>query len=164
MRNSVESLRHSLYQIIYQSNTPAGRGFDIALILCILASVAVIVLDSVAELNRRYGEYFLMAEWGFTSLFTVEYLVRILCIHKPHKYIFSFYGIIDLLAIVPFYLSLFISGSHYLQVIRILRVLRVFQPGIQLQNRPFSGSSGSSNWSASSISPTCCSTPCGRAA
>lgn len=127
MPNRLETLRHSLYQIIYQSNTPAGRGFDIALIVCILASVGVIVLDSVAEFNQRYGAQLALAEWSFTILFTLEYFVRILCIHKPSKYIFSFYGLIDLLAIVPFYLGLFVSGSHYLQVIRILRVLRVFR-------------------------------------
>ncbi len=127
MRSRVEELRHSLYTIIYQANTPAGKGFDILLILCILASVLVMVLDSVASLNQRHGEFFLLAEWFFTGLFTVEYVLRIFCIHKPSKYIFSFYGIIDLLAIVPFYLSLFISGTHYLQVVRILRVLRVFR-------------------------------------
>lgn len=127
MRNRIETLRHNLYRIIYQSYTPAGRWFDIALIVCILASVLAIVLDSVADISLHYGELLFAAEWFFTAIFTVEYILRIFCIHRPSKYIISFYGIIDLLAILPSYFSLFIPGSHYLQVIRILRVLRVFR-------------------------------------
>lgn len=127
MRQRIETLRHTLYQVIYQAHTPAGRGFDIALILCILASVLTIVLDSVSDISQQYGEQLFLAEWIFTLLFTVEYILRILCIHRPIKYITSFYGFIDLLAIAPSYISLFIPGSHYLQVIRILRVLRIFR-------------------------------------
>jgi voltage-gated potassium channel len=127
MRGRVETFRHELYVIIYRSDTPAGRWFDVGLIVCILASATVIVLDSVAEINRRHGDLLLTAEWIFTALFTLEYLLRIFCIHRPFKYISSFYGIIDLLAIAPSYLSLLVPGSHYLQVVRILRVLRVFR-------------------------------------
>lgn len=127
MRTPIENLRHTLYLIIYQSHTPAGRGFDIALIILILASVLTIVLDSVAEISQQYREQFVTAEWVFTILFTIEYILRIFCIHRPLKYMVSFYGLIDLLSIVPSYISLFIPGSHYLQVIRILRVLRVFR-------------------------------------
>lgn len=127
MRDRIESLRHTLYRIIYQSNTPAGRGFDIALLFCILAGVIVVIVDSVAELNQKYGELLFQAEWFFTILFTIEYVLRIFCIHRPFKYIFSFYGIIDLLSIAPTYISLFLPGTHYLQAIRILRVLRIFR-------------------------------------
>lgn len=127
MKTRIETLRHTLYQVIYQSHTPSGRGFDIALIILILASVLTIILDSVADISRQYGDQFVIAEWVFTTLFTIEYLLRIFCIHRPFKYILSFYGLIDLLAILPSYVSLIIPGSHYLQVIRILRVLRVFR-------------------------------------
>jgi voltage-gated potassium channel len=127
VRTRIEAIRHTLYQVIYQSHTPAGKGFDIALMIVILASVLIIVLDSVAEISQQYGELLAAAEWLFTTLFTIEYILRIFCIHRPLKYIASFYGIIDLLSIVPSYISLFIPGSHYLQVIRIMRVLRVFR-------------------------------------
>jgi len=127
MRERIETLRHNLYQIIYQANTPAGKGFDIALIILIMLSVLTISLDSVAEFSRQYGELFITAEWVFTILFSIEYILRIFCIHRPFKYIFSFYGLIDLLSIIPSYLSLFIPGTHYLQIIRILRVLRIFR-------------------------------------
>ncbi|WP_340122761.1 ion transporter [Methylobacter svalbardensis] len=126
-RTRIETFRHTLYQIIYQANTPAGKGFDIALMILILISVLTITLDSVADISQRYGEQLATAEWVFTTLFTVEYILRIFCIHRPIKYIISFYGLIDLLAIVPSYLGIFISDSHYLQVIRILRVLRIFR-------------------------------------
>ncbi len=85
------------------------------------------IVDSVAEINQQYGKQLLIAEWFFTVLFTIEYGLRIFCVHKPFKYIFSFYGLIDLLAIMPTYVSLLVPGTHYLQVIRILRILRIFR-------------------------------------
>ncbi len=127
MRNRIETWRHTLYAVIYQANTPAGRGFDIALIICILASVLTIVLDSVAEISQKHGELLFATEWVFTAIFTAEYILRIFCIPRPFKYVFSFYGVIDLLAILPSYFSLFMPGSQYLLVIRILRVLRIFR-------------------------------------
>ena len=127
MADRIESVRRELYIIIFQSHTPAGRWFDIGLILCVLTSSAIIIFDSVAEINQQYGEQLLLAEWCFTGLFTLEYLLRIFCTHRPSKYIFSFFGAIDLLAILPSYASLFLPGSHYLQIVRILRVLRIFR-------------------------------------
>ena len=127
MRNRIETLRHNLYQVIYQAQTPAGRWFDIILIIGILASVLTIVLESVADISQQYGELLFTAEWVFTAIFTVEYILRIFCIPRPFKYVFSFYGVIDLLAILPSYFSLFMPGSQYLLVIRILRVLRIFR-------------------------------------
>lgn len=127
MKTRIEVIKHSLYKIIYQANTPAGKLFDLVLIVSILVSVLAIILDSVAEINQHYGKLFFLIDWFFTFLFSLEYLLRIFCIHKPWKYIFSFFGLIDLMSIVPSYASLLFPGSHYLQVIRILRVLRIFR-------------------------------------
>jgi voltage-gated potassium channel len=127
MEKRIEALRHKLYQVIYQAHTPAGRVFDVVLIISILISVLTIILDSVTEINQQYSKALYIIDWVFTILFTVEYLLRIFCIHRPLKYITSFYGIIDLLSIVPSYIGFFIPGSRYLQVIRILRVLRIFR-------------------------------------
>ena len=119
--------RKKLHDIIFEADTPAGKWFDILLMIAILLSVLVVMLDSVDSLNARYGKIFYYTEWVLTILFTIEYILRIIAVKKPSSYIFSFYGIIDFLAILPTYLSLFISGSHYLIVIRILRLLRVFR-------------------------------------
>jgi len=127
MHHPQATLRLQLYTIIFQSHTNAGRWFDIALLFCIFASATMVILDSVAAINQEYGRQLLLAEWFFTILFTVEYGLRIFCVHRPLKYIFSFYGVIDFLSIVPTYISFFIPGTHYLQIIRILRVLRVFR-------------------------------------
>ncbi|WP_020410502.1 ion transporter [Hahella ganghwensis] len=120
-------LRQKLYIIIFHANTPLGKAFDIALIAGILISVLTVMLDSVKALHEQYGNWFMVAEWTFTILFTIEYLVRIYCIERPIRYIFSFYGIVDLISILPSYLSLLIPGSQYWLVVRILRVLRVFR-------------------------------------
>ena len=108
-------------------DTPAGKLFDVLLIWAILLSVTVVFLESISVLKTDYGELFNLLEWIFTILFTIEYLLRIIGVRKPAKYIFSFYGVVDFLAIVPTYLSLIITGSQYLLVIRILRLLRVFR-------------------------------------
>ena len=121
------SLKSKLYDIIFESDTPAGKGFDLLLIVSILLSVIVVSLDSVAYYHERYGDFLYAMEWFFTILFTMEYFLRIYCIGRPVLYIRSFFGIIDLLAIVPTYISLFIPVSRYLTVIRILRVLRIFR-------------------------------------
>ena len=121
------SFRKKLGNIIFESDTPAGKAFDVILLVAILLSVIVVLLDSVASYHEKLGEFFYILEWAFTIIFTIEYFLRIYTAHKPLKYIFSFYGIIDLLAILPSYLSVFLVGSHYLVVIRILRLLRVFR-------------------------------------
>ena len=121
------SLKTKLYDIIFESDTPAGKSFDLLLIFSILISVLVVSIDSVAHYNEKYGELLYLLEWLFTILFTVEYFLRIYCIGKPVLYMRSFYGIIDFLAIVPTYISLFLPASRYLSVIRILRVLRIFR-------------------------------------
>lgn len=113
--------------IIFGTETPAGRLFDLILIISILLSVFCVMLDSIIELKKVYGLFFYSIEWVFTILFTAEYLLRIITIRLPHSYIFSFFGVIDLLSLIPSYLSLILPGAQVLSVIRILRVLRVFR-------------------------------------
>ena len=120
-----KNLKAKLYEIIFESDTPAGKGFDLLLIVSILVSVIVVFLDSVHYYNQRYGEVLYFLEWTFTILFTIEYFLRIYSIGNPVKYIYSFFGIIDLLSIIPTYISIFVPASRYLSVIRILRVLRI---------------------------------------
>ncbi len=119
--------RNKLYEIIFEADTPAGKWFDIFLLWAILISVLVVFLESISELRSSYGDIFYYLEWFFTILFSIEFILRIISTKKPFGYIFSFYGIIDVLAILPTYLSLVIAGSQYLLVIRILRLLRVFR-------------------------------------
>jgi len=121
------SLRLRLRHIVFGTDTPAGRGFDLLLIITILASVLAVMLDSVQSLHQRYGDLFYALEWLFTLLFTAEYLLRLWISDGPRRYARSFYGIVDLLSILPTYLSLLIPGANYLLTIRILRVLRIFR-------------------------------------
>ena len=120
-------IKDDLRKLIFGTETISGRLFDILLIVAIISSVLVVMLDSVLEYHNSYGDIFLKAEWIFTILFTIEYLLRIYCIRLPSSYMFSFFGIIDLLAILPTYISLIIPGAAVFSVIRILRVLRVFR-------------------------------------
>ena len=122
-----ETYRKKIYRIIFGTDTPAGQYFDIALIYLILLSVVAIILDSIESVNSEYGLWLFRLEWLFTVLFSVEYLMRIYSSPKPLHYIFSFYGIVDLLSIVPTYLALFVPGASYWLVVRLLRVLRVFR-------------------------------------
>ncbi|MCJ7554301.1 MAG: ion transporter [Ignavibacteriaceae bacterium] len=119
--------RVRMYEIIFEADTREGKLFDIILIWCIILSVLVVFLESINELGVKYSFYFHLFEWIFTILFSVEYILRLMSVKRPHRYAFSFYGIVDFLAIVPTYLSLLIAGSQYLLVIRVLRLLRVFR-------------------------------------
>lgn len=119
--------KKKIHDIIFYADSPAGKWFDIILIWSIILSVFIVMLDSVEKYNQVLGEYFLMAEWFFTVIFTIEYFVRLWVSPRPIKYFFSFFGLIDLFSIVPTYLSLFLPGTQYLSVLRILRVLRVFR-------------------------------------
>ncbi|MHC5154774.1 MAG: ion transporter [Planctomycetota bacterium] len=119
--------RKKLYEIIFKADTPAGKLFDVVLIICIVASVGVVMLDSVDTISEQYHSLFVGLEWFFTALFTVEYILRLYCVPGKLKYTTSFFGVIDLLSILPTYLGLFARGMSYLKVIRILRVLRVFR-------------------------------------
>lgn len=113
--------------IIFEADTKAGRRFDVALIVMILLSVVTVMLDSVPEINAQYGQQLYYAEWAFTLLFTIEYLIRLWCIEHSWGYAKSFYGIVDLLSILPTYVSLWLPGAQFFLAIRILRVLRVFR-------------------------------------
>lgn len=119
--------RQHLHTIIFEADTPAGKIFDVALLISIIVSVIVVMLDSVAGLRARYGPLLMGLEWGFTILFTLEYGLRLLSVRRPLAYVGTFFGIVDLLAIIPTYLSLFVPGSQYLLVVRVLRLLRVFR-------------------------------------
>jgi voltage-gated potassium channel len=119
--------RERLYTIIFEADTRAGRLFDLTLIWLILASVVVVVLDSVQSLSQRYGVLFEVLEWTFTALFTLEYLARLACVRRPLRYATSFYGVIDLLALLPTYLAVLVPGLHALIDVRLLRLLRVFR-------------------------------------
>ncbi|PRY65174.1 voltage-gated potassium channel [Vreelandella songnenensis] len=124
---AAEGLRTQLFHIIFESDTPAAKGFDIALIIMILGSVAVILLGSVQDISQEYGWLFYYLEWSFTILFTVELAVRIYCLERPTVYLKSFYGVVDLISILPAWLVLLMPGFHALVIIRFLRVLRIFR-------------------------------------
>lgn len=119
--------RARLHEIIFEAETPAGRAFDLGLILSIVLSVIAAMLDSVAAVRAEFGSLLYGLEWGFTILFTIEYVLRLACIGRPARYATSFFGIVDLLAVVPTYLDLLVPGSRFLLVIRILRLLRIFR-------------------------------------
>tara|TARA_B110000444_G_scaffold14587_1_gene12580 strand:+ start:2229 stop:3032 length:804 start_codon:yes stop_codon:yes gene_type:complete len=123
----MSNLKEKIKVIIFGTNTPTGKLFDLILIISIVLSVALVMLDSVGELQQKYGIYFRQMEWAFTFLFTIEYFLRVFTIRRPSSYIFSFFGIIDLLSLVPTYLSLLLPGAQVFSVIRVLRVLRVFR-------------------------------------
>jgi voltage-gated potassium channel len=127
MQDKPGSWRKRLHDVIYENNTPAGKAFDVALLVCIILSIIVVMLDSVPALNRRFKEGFFYLEWGFTILFTIEYLLRLLSVRRPMLYAASFLGIIDLAAIIPSYLSIFYAGAQTLLVVRSLRLLRIFR-------------------------------------
>ena len=116
-----------LYEVTFGHETPAGRYFDIGLIVLIGLSILAVMLDSVVSIRMEYGAELRFAEWTFTALFTVEYILRLLCVRRPSRYARSFFGVIDLLAILPTYLSVFVPGAQFLTVIRMLRFLRVFR-------------------------------------
>jgi voltage-gated potassium channel len=127
LKSYLSSSRSRIHEIIFEAETPAGKAFDVVLLAMIVLSVLIVSLESVDSLSERFRSLFFYLEWGFTLLFTLEYLLRIYSVSKPWNYISSFYGIVDLLSILPTYLSLIVSGSQYLITIRALRLLRVFR-------------------------------------
>ncbi|MFA9389748.1 MAG: ion transporter [Prolixibacteraceae bacterium] len=127
MSSLQSSIKKNLQEIIFEADTKAGKRFDVLLFWAIGLSVLVVTLESVPSLNQKYAVYFHIGEWIFTGLFTVEYLLRIYSVKNPLKYIFSFYGLVDLLSILPSFLGLYFFTSHSLRMIRVLRLLRVFR-------------------------------------
>lgn len=126
MGNS-DNWRQRLYVMIFQTDTVAGRRFDSTLLLIILASLVIVILDSIDEVHRNYANVLAYIEWGFTLIFAIEYGLRLYCSPRPLRYAFSFYGLVDLLAIVPGILALYYSDAQYLLIIRIIRMLRIFR-------------------------------------
>ncbi len=121
------TIKQTLYNVIFGTNSKAGRNFDIALLLCILSSVTLVMLESIAPIDEQYGRSLYWAEWVFTGLFTIEYITRIYCTPRPRQYLFSFFGIIDLLSILPAFVAFLYPDAGYLVIIRLVRVLRVFR-------------------------------------
>jgi len=120
-------LQRDLHTIIFEADTPKGKAFDVILLVFIALSILVVNLESVSSISTQYSDILFYSEWGLTIFFTIEYILRLYCSYRPMKYVFSMYGIIDLLAIIPTYLSLFMVGAHSLIIIRALRLLRVFR-------------------------------------
>jgi len=119
--------KEKLYEIIFKADTRAGKAFDVFLIMVIVISIIAVILDSVPGINDSMHDTFMTIEWLITIFFTIEYILRVLIVKKPFRYIFSFYGIIDLLATLPTYIGLIASGGSSLLIIRALRLLRVFR-------------------------------------
>lgn len=119
--------RHRLHTIIFESDTPGGRAFDVALILCILTSVTLVILESIASVQRQWGRALFIAEMAFTVLFTIEYALRIMAVRRPLSYARSLLGVIDLVAIAPTWLALFFPGAQFFLTVRVLRLLRIFR-------------------------------------
>ncbi len=119
--------RKKLHEIIYGTDTPAGKTFDILLLVLIIFSIVIVMLESVPRIDQKYHTFLDRSEWVVTILFSIEYILRIVSIRQPSKYIFSFFGIVDFLSTIPKYLSHFMVGSQYLTALRALRLLRVFR-------------------------------------
>lgn len=126
-QSAPSGIRHRLHEIIFEADTPAGKLFDVLLLWAILLSVTTVLLESVEPLRERYGQALRAVEWFFTALFTVEYVLRLVSVLKPLRYARSFFGLVDLLALLPTYLSLLLPGAQSLLVVRVLRLLRVFR-------------------------------------
>lgn len=123
----MQGWRERVRRVIFEADTPGGKAFDIVLLVVIVASVLVVMFESVPEIRQRYPRALWSIEWVITGLFTIEYVARLATIERPARYARSFFGVIDLLAILPVYLSLFVPGAHSLLVVRSLRLLRAFR-------------------------------------
>ncbi len=124
---SLSPWKNRLHEVIFEADTPGGKTFDVALILAIVLSVVAVMLESVESIRQHWGTRLHALEWTLTILFTLEYVLRLICVGRPWKYATSFFGLVDLLAIIPTYASLFLAGSQAMMVIRTLRLIRVFR-------------------------------------
>ncbi|MFY0606703.1 MAG: ion transporter [Cyclobacteriaceae bacterium] len=120
-------IRNKLYVIVFGTDTKAGKMFDVILLVAIVLSIFVVMLESVNDIKGNYEHVFYFLEWSFTIIFTIEFLLRLFITRKPTKYAFSFFGLVDLISLLPTYISLFVTGGSYLVVIRAIRLLRVFR-------------------------------------
>jgi voltage-gated potassium channel len=125
--NQDDTIKLKLRRVIFGTDTRLGRYFDISLIVCIILSVTLVFLDTIAAVHSQYGDIIGIFEWCFTIIFTIEYLLRLYCSAQPIQYVRSFYGVVDLLSILPSYLALFFPGANFTLVIRILRLFRIFR-------------------------------------
>ena len=123
----LSKLKQRLYEIIFEADTVGGKIFDVSLLVIIFISVLLVMLESVPGIREDHHNFLVFSEWIITGIFTIEYILRILVVKKPVKYIFSFYGIIDFLAIIPTYVGLFVATYHSLMIIRVFRFLRIFR-------------------------------------
>ena len=123
----LKNWKEKVHEVIYEADTPAGKLFDVILLLVILLSILLVMLESIESIGTKYAYILNVAEWVITILFSIEYIARIISVEKPKTYVFSFYGIIDLLSTIPKYISLFALGTHSLVALRALRLLRVFR-------------------------------------
>jgi len=121
------SLKSRLYEIVFESDTPAGKTYDVGLLICIVVSVIVVAMESISTLPIQFDRWLYMLEWFFTIIFTLDYVARLWIVNRKRQYIFSFFGIIDLLSILPTYLGLFLVGAQSFMVIRSIRLLRIFR-------------------------------------
>jgi voltage-gated potassium channel len=125
--NNTNLFRHKIHEIIFEADTFYGKLFDIVLLITIVSSVVAVMLESIDSIHQQYGDILRIFEWIVTILFTIEYFLRIYAVNKPLKYIFSFMGIIDLLAIIPTYLIFIFPAAHFFTVVRSIRLIRVFR-------------------------------------
>ena len=125
--NKAADWRFRWHEIVFEADTPKGKAFDIGLLVTIVASILIVMLQSVSTINQEYGNILNIADWVITIGFSIEYALRIACVRRPWRYIFSFWGIVDLLSVLPSYVALVIPGSHYLSVVRVLRLIRIFR-------------------------------------
>ncbi len=121
------SLKARLYETVFESDTRAGKTYDVCLLICIVASVVVVALESISTLPIHFDNWLYIFEWVFTIIFTIDYIARLWIVERKRRYIVSFFGIIDLLSILPTYLGLFLVGAQSLMVIRSIRLLRIFR-------------------------------------
>lgn len=124
---SGQNWRRTVYDIIFEAETPTGKAFDIALLVSIVLSVVAVMLETVEPIQEAYGFWLRAAEWVFTILFSIEYVLRLMTVARPGRYAWSFFGMVDLISTVPMYVSAFIPGSHSFLIVRVLRLLRIFR-------------------------------------
>lgn len=129
MKENFAPWRNRLHEIIFEADTKLGKLFDVTLLILIIISIILVMLESIDDLNQIYGDWFNAAEWVITIYFTIEYILRLICVYKPSKYALSFFGIIDLLSILPSYLEIIfgLTGSQYFAAVRAMRLIRVFR-------------------------------------
>ena len=125
--NKTASWRSRIHEVIYEADTPSGKTFDVILLILIVLSIVFVMMESVESIDAKYHDELYIGEWIITVFFSIEYILRIISIKRPSRYIFSFYGIIDFLATIPLYLSLFLGGTQALVTVRALRLLRIFR-------------------------------------